>query len=189
MEIDAGEIEKERGRLGIQLHADEISEILKAIKPPANFLVFGLGNDSVFWAEANKGGRTVFLEDGKKWVDSIRIKHPFLETYLVDYGTKLTDWKYLLEHPGELNLDLPNEISGVQWDVILVDGPAGYFKKAPGRMKSICAASRLIRKGGDVFVHDTEREVENAYCNRFLLPGNLVNGVEGRAHLRHYRII
>jgi len=51
-------------------------------------------------------------------------------------------------------------------------------------MKSIRFASRVIAVNGDVFVHDCDREVERAFCDRLLEPRNLVEEI-GR--LRHYR--
>ena len=37
-------------------------------KSPCNFLVFGLGHDSLMWTALNQGGRTVFLEIGRAHV-------------------------------------------------------------------------------------------------------------------------
>ena len=56
----------------------------------------------------------------------------------------------------------------------------------PGRMSSIYMASKMIEKGGYVFVHDCEREVERAYVDRFLKEENLISEVWGRASLRLY---
>ena len=46
---------------------------------PCNFLVFGLGHDAVIWKQINHGGRTVFLEDDKNWIDKFDSKE--LEIY------------------------------------------------------------------------------------------------------------
>ena len=54
---------RERARLGIQMHANELFFIARTIKAPMNFLVFGMGNDSPFWSSLNRRGRTVFIED------------------------------------------------------------------------------------------------------------------------------
>ena len=61
------EITKQIEGLGIQMQPIELFEITKNIHPPMNILVFGLGNDSIFWYEINKGGKTVFFEEKKKW--------------------------------------------------------------------------------------------------------------------------
>jgi hypothetical protein len=54
-------------------------------------------------------------------------------------------------------------------------------------MKSIFEASRLIKKGGSIFVHDQERDVEREYCARYLSQGRAVAETSGRALLRHYK--
>jgi hypothetical protein len=182
-------IKRERQRLGIQMHANEIFFIARAIKPPVNFLIFGMGNDSPFWFKLNQRGRTVFVEDQEEWFRKIRGENPSLEAYLVTYGTTLPEAIELIDCPGRLAMDLPSDIKKTQWDVILIDGPAGYEDSTPGRMKSIYESSRLIRQGGSVFVHDQERAVERAYGDRYLLKANVVAEVKGRATLRHYRIL
>jgi hypothetical protein len=180
-------IKRERQRLGIQMHANEVFFIARAIRPPVNFLVFGMGNDSPFWFKLNRRGRTVFVEDQEEWFRKIRGENPFLEAYQVRYGTSLSEATELIDRPGRLAMDLPPQIRKAEWDVILIDGPAGYADNTPGRMKSIYESSRLIKPGGSVFVHDQEREVERAYGDRYLLKTNVVAEVKGRATLRHYR--
>jgi hypothetical protein len=53
-------------------------------------------------------------------------------------------------------------------------------------MSSIYEAARLVAPGGVVFVHDVEREVENAYVERYLGEATCVVDVRGRAVLRGY---
>jgi hypothetical protein len=179
-------VKRERDRLRIQMHANEVFLIARAIRPPVNFLVFGMGNDSIFWSNLNRRGRTVFIEDQAEWFDRIKQENPSLEAYLVDYGTKLEDGMQLIDHPERLAMDLPAVIRKTEWNVILVDGPAGYEDGTPGRMKSIYEASRLIKPKGSIFVHDQERAVEKEYSDRYLLKGVLAAEVTGRALLRHY---
>jgi glucuronoxylan 4-O-methyltransferase len=177
-----------REQLDIQMETKELCVITDAIRPPVNFLVFGLGNDSIFWHEVNKNGRTVFVEDDVVWFDSITKKYPHLESYLVSYGTKAKEWKDLINHPEKLGLALPSSVTKTQWDVILVDGPAGYTSETPGRMKSIYEASRLVKNGGIIFIHDSERDIERSYGEKYLGKENMREEICGRALLRKYVI-
>ena len=66
-------------------------------KSPCDFLVFGLGHDSLMWSSLNYGGRTVFLEEDEAWIKQIKRRFPMLESYHVSYdsnvGTRfLTKW-------------------------------------------------------------------------------------------------
>lgn len=81
-------IKRERQRLGIQMHANEIFFIARALRPPVNFLIFGMGNDSPFWFKLNQRGRTVFVEDQEEWFRKIRGENPPLEAYLVNTGLR-----------------------------------------------------------------------------------------------------
>jgi hypothetical protein len=134
----------------------------------------------------NRKGRTVFIEDQEEWFKRIKQKTPILEAYLVDYGTKLEEGMQLINYPERLAIDLPPDIRKTEWDVILVDGPAGFKDGTPGRMKSIYEASRLIKQGGNIFVHDAQREIESEYSDRYLLKRNVVAEIKGRAFLRRY---
>jgi Polysaccharide biosynthesis len=170
----------------IQIAVEELKMIADVLRRRGgcNFLIFGLGNDSLFWSKFNRGGKTVFLEDDNEWFTKILKKNGRLTAYLVDYRTRLTQWKEFLDSPAVFDLDLPEAVKSLQWDVILVDAPAGWYDTAPGRMKSIAAASKLARESGDVFVHDCDRSIEKIYCDRYLKSGNLIAEV-GR--LKHFR--
>ena len=153
-------------------------------------MIFGLGNDSLFWRRLNKGGVTVFLEDDRDWHQKVIRRSKDLTVFMVNYDTKITDWRMFLEAPSLLHMPLPDPVEKERWDVILVDGPAGWNDQTPGRMKSIFLSSRLAADSGDVFVHDCNREVENAYCNVFLKREALkteINAPDGRL-LRHYHM-
>lgn len=171
----------------IQLTTEELRAIIAAVKhrAPCEFLVFGLGYDSILWSKVNHGGTTVFLEDIQDWLREITQRHPRITAYRVEYGTQRAQWRELLQSPSVFEVDLPQEVMQTQFDVVLVDGPAGFGDSTPGRMKSIAVASRLARLGGDVFVHDCDREVEQVCCDRFLGNENLSVEV---GVLRHYRI-
>ncbi len=175
---------------GIQLKTIELLRIIHAIREfeHCNMLVFGLGNDSPLWSEINSSGRNVFLEDYKLWFDKITSDFPNLESYLVSYPNKITEWKEMINSPEKLTADLPREVAGQKWDVILVDGPRGhiYSEDQPGRMSSIYLASRLVGPGGYVFVHDAERELEDAYSEKYLGKDYLIATLRGRSLLKVY---
>lgn len=170
----------------VQLRCDELQVIVRCLtdRAPCRFLVFGLGRDSSFWARLNRGGKTVFIEDNREWLERITTDSPGLEAYLVDYGTRLTEWEELLDDPRRLEMRFPSAIETTAWDVILVDAPNGWPDTSPGRMKSIAATARLSGVGGDIFVHDCNRQVEQVYCDAFLKAENLAVEV---GQLRYYR--
>ncbi|GMI83253.1 glucuronoxylan methyltransferase 2 [Hibiscus trionum] len=175
-------------------------------KAPCNFLVFGLGHDSLMWAALNHGGRTVFLEEDKAWIEQMKQKSPGLESYHVEYSTKVHRSDALLEtgmkeescrvvsEPRFSKCELahkgfPSEIYDVEWDVIMVDAPTGFHDEAPGRMTAIYTAGLMgrNREGGetDVFVHDVNRGVEDKFSMAFLCEGYLR---EQQGLLRHFTI-
>lgn len=148
--------------------------------------VFGCGNDSQLWERLNSGGTTTFLEDDPDWASTVQSKLAASPVHLVTYGTRLSDWSRLLPRPEALEMDLPADVTGRKWDIILVDGPAGHKDDCPGRMKSIYAASRLVTPGGMIFLHDAERPAEAAYADRYLKRGRVVVDVRARAGLKGY---
>jgi len=188
-----------RHRYGpIQLSTEEVEAVVDAIAcwPGCRLLVFGTGYDTPLWLELNRGGRTAFIEDDPEWIETATRICPDAETHLVAYPTVLSQWPQLLLDPERTFIALPAAVTGEPWDVILVDAPSGNLKsywaahghEPPGRSCSIAAARRLIRPGGDVFVHDCERPAEAAFARKYFGPETLVKEVRGRALLRHYRI-
>lgn len=84
--------------------------------------------------------------------------------------------------------DLPNQLYEMDWDVILVDGPRGYWPEAPGRMAAIFTAAVLARskKGGNpktqVFVHDFNMKEDRVTSFEFLCRENMVKAKDMMAH-------
>ncbi|KAJ0025949.1 hypothetical protein Pint_07502 [Pistacia integerrima] len=185
----------------------EISVSLRVLekKSPCNFLVFGLGHDSLMWTSLNHGGRTVFLEEDKAWIDQIKEKLPTLESYHVEYDTKVHQAEDLMKigvgndckavsdpRFSKCRLALkgfPSDVYDTDWDLIMVDAPTGYHDEAPGRMSAIYTAGLMARNREegetDVFVHDVDRIVEDKFSKAFLCEGYLTEQ-EGR--IRHFTI-
>ncbi|KDP45647.1 hypothetical protein JCGZ_17254 [Jatropha curcas] len=157
------------------------------------------------WTSLNHGGRTVFLEEDKAWIEQIKGKLPSLESYHVSYDTKVHEADGLMETgQGEeckivsdprfskCQLALkgfPSDVYDIEWDLIMVDAPTGYHDEAPGRMTAIYTAGLMARnrENGetDVFVHDVDRVVEDKFSKAFLCEGYMTEQ-EGR--LRHFTI-
>ncbi|KAK9286370.1 hypothetical protein L1049_014764 [Liquidambar formosana] len=185
----------------------EISVTAKILekKSPCNFLVFGLGHDSLMWSALNYGGHTIFLEEDEAWIEQIRKRFPMLKSYHVTYDSKVNQADNLMEvgqgpeciavsdprySMCQLALkSLPSEVYETKWDLIMVDAPTGYYEEAPGRMTAIYTAGMMARNRMDgeteVFVHDVNRVVEDKFSKAFLCEGYLKKE-EGR--LRHFTI-
>jgi uncharacterized protein (TIGR01627 family) len=175
----------------ILLSAEQLKYISMIVKrkAPCKLLIFGLGNDSVFWFKLNRGGITIFLENNEKWLQRITKRSKGIAAFLVDYNTQRADWEMLLKSPSLLDMTLPNEVREKDWDVIIVDAPAGYNDQTPGRMKSIYMSSSLAKNSGDIFVHDCNRVVEDVYCSKYLKKENLKAEIKAPTGLlRYYHI-
>lgn len=183
-------------------------DVLKSLGRPANFLVFGLGHDSLMWASLNPGGNTLFLEEDPKWVQNVLKDAPGLRAHTVQYRTQLRQALTLLSSarsepmcsPSQAYLrgnkacrlaldNLPDEVYDVEWDLIMIDAPKGYFAEAPGRMAAVFSAAVMARnrKGSGVthvFLHDVDRKVEKLYALEFLCKKNLVNGAGRLWHFK-----
>ncbi|XP_047170383.1 probable methyltransferase At1g27930 [Vigna umbellata] len=181
-------------------------DVLQSLAP-CNFLVFGLGHDSLMWDSFNPRGTTLFLEEDPKWTLAALQRFPIIRAHTVRYQTRLSDAKTLLTsykrdcggttstgHPlkGDLRCvlalsNLPNDVYDRDWDVIMIDGPRGYFPAAPGRMAVIYSAAMMARGRRNsgvthVFLHDVDREIEKHYAREFLCMKYRVGGIRKLWH-------
>ncbi|XP_043725264.1 probable methyltransferase At1g27930 [Telopea speciosissima] len=183
-------------------------EVLRSLSP-CNFLIFGLGQDSLMWSAFNPRGTTLFLEEDPKWVQSVLKDSPTLHAHRVRYRTQLSQADDLLSSytsepnclPGQAYLKgnhrcrlaltgLPEEVYETEWDLIMIDAPRGYFPEAPGRMGAIFSAAVMARARKSpgvthIFLHDVDRKVEKTFAEEFLCKKYLVKHV-GR--LWHFEI-
>lgn len=138
-----------------------------------NLLVFGVGYDVPLWLNANKHGRTVFIEQSEEWSRKIKAEiGGEIEVHLIEYHTQL---KKLAEEIDDVDrhLDnfLPPNLLSVVWTVILIDAPTGYCSSCPGRLQPVLYASKHVAKnniGIDVFLHDMNRLGEREMGNQLL---------------------
>jgi glucuronoxylan 4-O-methyltransferase len=172
--------------LNIQMHAQELNHILSVLelKRPCALVVFGLGNDSILWSEANPGGRTLFIEDDAYWDRVIRERHPSLRSALVRYDTQASDWREDVARAPAL--ELPTPVGDHAWDIVLVDGPAAYAPEKPGRVQSVLAARQLVADTGTILVHDCDRHAERAICAELLGHMALAGQVQTLRHYIHW---
>ncbi|OVA09543.1 putative polysaccharide biosynthesis protein [Macleaya cordata] len=183
-------------------------DVLQSLSP-CNFLVFGLGHDSLMWSSFNPRGTTLFLEEDPKWVQTVLKDAPNLHAHTVKYRTHLSEADDLIKSyksepnclPDKAFLNgntqcklaltgLPDEVYDKEWDLIMIDAPRGYFAEAPGRMGAIFSAAVMARnrKGSGVthvFLHDMDRRVEKMFAEEFLCKKYRVKAV-GR--LWHFEI-
>ncbi|KAL2320302.1 hypothetical protein Fmac_029271 [Flemingia macrophylla] len=179
-------------------------DVLQSLAP-CKFLVFGLGHDSLMWESFNPRGNTLFLEEDPKWTLSAFQRFPILRASTVRYPTRLSEAKVLLSsykkdcvsasivmvgHPLKSSdrqcklalTNMPDEVYENDWDVVMIDGPRGYFSEAPGRMAVIYSVAMMARgrRGSGVthvFLHDVDREVEKEYAKEFLCMKYRVEGI------------
>ena len=191
------EIEKIHTELGIKITPEQllmICDVLLQITP-CNLLVFGVGYDTEFWIQNNRAGRTVFLEHYQEWIDLTTKKTPKAEVYKVEYTTLRPEWQEILHQSKRLTMEIPDTTRNVKWDIIIVDAPKGHTDADPGRIQSIFTARQIISHCGHIFVHDTQRPVENTYCTALLKKENFIESVGGHTaktgtftELSHYHI-
>ncbi|KAJ1451132.1 hypothetical protein M885DRAFT_530610 [Pelagophyceae sp. CCMP2097] len=158
-----------------------------AARAAPKLLVFGSGRDSPLLCAAalHAGGTALFLEQDPAWARAVAAS---LDATAEDLGvenrcrvqvtlfehTTVAGWLELLGREAELAApllaQLPADAAG-PFDVVLVDGPAGYRAADPGRATAIAAAGAAVdRARGVVFVDDVDRLVERVFANSFLRP-------------------
>ena len=149
-----------------QLTQNQLIHIINEIKSRecnCNILVFGLGHDSIIYDTINDG-YTLFIEEDQEWIS---LNKNITNVLHFNYPTKVKD-----SIPININklesYSMPNEIANINWDIILIDAPAGWSLSKSGRSLPIYWSSKLAKKKTVIFVDDQKRELELKYSKYFL---------------------
>ncbi|MGE0719531.1 MAG: hypothetical protein AB7P02_29080 [Alphaproteobacteria bacterium] len=138
----------------------------------ANLLVFGAGHDSAFWTAINRDGLTCIVEDDRDWAEQVRREVPAAVVVDHAYPTTVREslaWDIAGEESPLVRFRPPAFLSLAAWDIVVIDGPAGYADDRPGRALPIYWAATAVPAAAHVFVDDCERPLERRYCARFLV--------------------
>ncbi|MFW2830265.1 hypothetical protein [Sphingomonas sp. ID0503] len=155
---------------GSQISAGQAAVIgaaLRGVGSGARFLVFGCGNDSPMWQAMNADGETLFVENHAGWLDKVRRSHPDLWIEAIDYPGRTVSSSLPIDEAELARHPVPEVLRSREWDVILVDAPAGFKPDLPGRSLSIYWSSLIAGPRTHVFIDDAERPLEEAYTDRF----------------------
>jgi Polysaccharide biosynthesis len=147
-----------------------IGSAVLARSPGCRLLVFGVGRDAALWLALNSAGETLFVEDQPAYATGAprgaRIE-------MVDFAAHASVGSSLTLDVRALDaLPPPASLRHAPFDVILVDGPAGFHMEDPGRAVSIRWASRLMRRETHVFIDDYNRAVERHFADLLIRHDN-----------------
>lgn len=144
---------------GFQISAYAVAFARPRQRKGGNLLVFGAGRDTSTWSLLNRNGRTVILEDDPRWASAAR-RHRRVEVVLTEYLTTVAESLACTDAADVRLPELPESVSAEQWDVVVVDGPAGSRPGTPGRGAPIVLAARLVAEHGLVMIDDCFRDLE-----------------------------
>lgn len=132
-------------------------------------LVFGLGHDSKIWYYANEMKDVWFVESDESYIklnDFIDPKH--IIRYKYDNITVKKSFSMSTEDIEKYGLP-EGILQNAPYDLILIDGPAGYDNDVPGRLLPIYWSSKYLSKEDTIiYVDDAERDLEKYSISKFL---------------------
>ena len=147
-------------------------------------LVFGVGRDSTAWRRLNHGNPTLFLENNGEWIDRIGKEIGNEHILAVTYQQSFEHWEKTDFAADQVTLPaLESPPFNGEWDCVFVDAPWG---PTFGRHQSTYAATKSVKPGGFVGLHDCEREREQIVC-KILLEANGFELVTEVERLRIYQ--
>lgn len=161
----------------IQLPMTVLADIAEEIGrrgPAPKVLVFGLGYDTPVHRHvtARAGGEVVFVEQNDEYI-AMNPTATVLRWPAGKWGTRVGKGMVRDAALSPIPRRSLAKLMGVRekdlaFDVVVVDGPTGYNDMQPGRQGACFWASRLVKRGGVVYVDDANRKLERASMNRYL---------------------
>lgn len=161
----------------IQLAVSVIKDVLTEIDIINNInntknlkmLVFGLGYDSKLWYNSTKGN-TFFVENNKDYIELNKDHIPSSNIIYYDYKNITVDSSFNISEKDVDNFVMPNELRKLDpFDIIIIDGPAGWYPTAPGRLLPIYWSSKFLCKQNTlIYIDDSNRKLEKYCIDKYL---------------------
>jgi len=167
--MNKSEILKKYYKNSIQIHLNVINDIIdQCFNKNLKILVFGLGYDSDLWYNLTNNN-TFFIENNQSYID---LNKHIPESNIIKYNYKITVEKSFNMPIEEIeSYTIPDELLQLApFDLIIIDGPAGYSDNRPGRLLPIYWSKQYLSKNGTIiYVDDSKRNLESHCIKRFLI--------------------
>lgn len=152
----------------IQLDTEVIKDILLNVDGKnKKMLVFGLGYDSELWYNlTNKN--TLFIENNYEY---IKLNKNINSNNIIYYDYKNITVEKSLKNINKQFIDsfsIPQKIlDNAPYDIILIDGPAGFNSECPGRLLPCYWSKNYLSKENTlIYVDDANRPLEHKCINK-----------------------
>jgi hypothetical protein len=150
----------------IQIDKKVINDIFQNYTPTTRMLVFGLGYDSKMWYNRNKD--TYFIENNDKFINLNRKDIPPENIIKYDYKNINVNSSFNLNDDAISEYNIPEKIKNLApFDIILIDGPEGCHRTAPGRLIPCYWTTLLSKPGTIIYIDDSSRKLETFCINKF----------------------
>lgn len=163
----------------IQIHISVINDIIdECFNKNLKILVFGLGYDSLLWHNITNNN-TWFVEDNQTYID---LNKDIPQSNIIKYNYKNINKKSITV---EDSFNISDEIIHsykipekllqlAPFDIIIIDGPAGYSGNRPGRLLPIYWSKYYLTKSGSIiYIDDSNRKLEKHCINKYLINNKI----------------
>lgn len=145
----------------------QVFHVFRKLNKAPKMLVFGLGYDSKLWYHGNNGN-TFFIEDNDEYISLGKKSIPSDHIFKYNYDTTCRTSMRLTDSQIR-EFKIPTEIARLTpFDIIIIDGPAGWRQDAPGRLIPIYWSTLLSKPGTIIYVDDSDRNLEKYCIEKFL---------------------